>query len=132
MSTVSPVSVQVALADDHGLFREGLRALLESRPGLQVVCEADNGQELLECLDRGARPDVVLLDMQMPVLDGLQTMRLLRGQYPAVRVIILSMHQDAGLVRLLLAEGAHGYLPKTAPIELVHRTILEAVEEVRR
>ena len=118
--------VRLAIVDDHILFRKGLRALLSGYEGIEVVCEAGNGQELLECLDQGACPDVVLMDMQMPVLDGLQTTRLLRTQFPEVRVVIISMHDDPSLVGNMLAEGAHSYLVKNSSPEEVRNAVLAA------
>ena len=122
---VSP-PVRLAIVDDHILFRKGLRALLDSYAGIEVVCEAGNGQELLECLDGGLRPEVALMDMQMPILDGLQTTRLLRIQFPEVQVVIISMHDDPSLVSNVLAEGAHSYLVKNSSPEEVRRAVLAA------
>ena len=118
--------VRLAIVDDHILFRKGLRALLSGYAGIEVVCEAANGQELLELLDQGSVPDVVLMDMQMPVLDGLQTTRLLRIQFPAVRVVIISMHDDPSLVNTVLTEGAHSYLVKNTSPEEMRRAVLAA------
>ncbi|GAA4370880.1 hypothetical protein GCM10023185_45780 [Hymenobacter saemangeumensis] len=118
--------VRLAIVDDHILFRKGLRALLSGYAGIEVVCEAGNGQELLECLDQGIRPDVALMDMQMPVLDGLQTTRLLRMQFPSVRVVIISMHDDPSLVSTVLAEGAHSYLVKNTSPEEMRGAVLAA------
>ncbi|WP_044512481.1 response regulator transcription factor [Hymenobacter sp. DG25B] len=114
-----PVSlIRLALADDHVLFRKGLRALLSSFPNVEIVAEAGDGQELLELIDQlPTPPQVVLMDLQMPVLDGLQTTRLLRVQYPRVRVVIISMHDEPELMEQLVAEGAHGYLLKNASPE---------------
>ena len=122
----APAPVRLAIVDDHILFRKGLRALLSAYPGIAIVGEASNGQELLELLDQGMVADVVLMDMQMPVLDGLQTTRLLRGQYPAVRVVIISMHDDSSLVETVLAEGAHSYLVKNTSPEEVRNAVLAA------
>ena len=106
--SAAPSPVRLAIVDDHILFRKGLRALLSGYAGIEVVCEAGNGQELLELLDQGSRPNVILMDMQMPVLDGLQTTRLLRTQFPDVRVVIISMHDDPSLVSTVLAAAAAG------------------------
>ncbi len=130
MNPVASLPVALALVDDHALFREGVRALLEDPALIHIVGEANNGQELLELLDTGIRPDVVLLDMQMPVLDGLQTTRLLRQQYPNVRVIILSMHDDPALIRLVLADGATAFLSKMVPLAEVRETVLAAAGRV--
>ncbi len=124
--TATAAPVRLAIVDDHILFRKGLRALLDTYPGISIVGEAGNGQELLELLDQGMVADVVLMDMQMPVLDGLQTTRLLRGQYPAVRVVIISMHDDPSLVETVLADGACAYLVKNTSPEEVRNAILAA------
>jgi DNA-binding NarL/FixJ family response regulator len=126
LSEPSTQPVRLAIVDDHILFRKGLRALLGGYAGIEVVCEAGNGQELLECLDQGARPDVALMDMQMPILDGLQTTRLLRTQFPSVRVVIISMHDDPSLVSTVMAEGAHSYLVKNTSPEEMRSAIMAA------
>ena len=120
------IPVRLAIVDDHILFRKGLRALLSGYAGIEVVCEAGNGQELLELLDRGSNPNVILMDMQMPILDGLQTTRLLRTQFPAMRVVIISMHDDPSLVSTVLAEGAHSYLVKNTSPEEMRSAVLAA------
>ncbi|UOQ76275.1 response regulator transcription factor [Hymenobacter sp. 5516J-16] len=120
---MSATTIRLAVVDDHILFRKGLRALISGFPGMEVLFEAGDGQELLERLDQGNMPDVVLMDLQMPVLDGLQTVRLLRAQYPQVRAIIISMHDEPELIDSLRAEGAHGYLLKNASPEEVRGAI---------
>lgn len=116
-------TIHVAVVDDHLLFRKGLRALISGFANMEVLFEAGDGQELLERLDFGVVPDVILMDLQMPVLDGLQTVRLLRVQYPHVRIIIISMHDELELIENLRAEGAHGYLLKNANPEDVRKAI---------
>ena len=118
--------VRLAIVDDHILFRKGLRALLSAYPGIEIAGEAGNGQELLELLDAGMAADVILMDMQMPVLDGLQTTRLLHGQYPAIRIVIISMHDDPSLVQTVLADGASAYLIKNTSPEEVRNAVLAA------
>ena len=105
--------VRVFLVDDHTIMRDGLRSLLADEPRLQVVGEAANGQELLGQLP-AVPTDVVLLDMNMPVLDGLATTRELQQQYPRLRILLLSMLSDEFTIAEVLAAGAHGYVLKNA------------------
>ncbi|MBT2556593.1 response regulator transcription factor [Hymenobacter sp. ISL-91] len=127
---MSPLSIRLAVVDDHILFRKGLRALISGFAGMEVLFEAGDGQELLERLDQGVIPDVILMDLQMPVLDGLQTVRLLRTQYPQVRSIIISMHDEPELIDSLRSEGAHGYLLKNASPEEVLGAIRQVMTTV--
>ncbi|MBC6988425.1 response regulator transcription factor [Hymenobacter sp. BT491] len=122
-------SVRIAVVDDHILFRKGLHALVSGFPSMEVIFEAGDGEELLAHLDHGKVPDVILMDLQMPNLDGLQTTRLLRSQFPHVRVIIISMHDEPELIESLRAEGAHGYLLKNADPEEVHAAILTVIRK---
>jgi DNA-binding NarL/FixJ family response regulator len=119
--------LRVVLADDHTLVRAGLRKLLESISGLEVVGEADDGLALLALAEQ-LQPDLVLMDIGMPRLNGLDaTIRLLKT-WPATRVLILSMHQSEEYVRQALRHGAAGYLLKdAAPTELDL-----AIEAIRR
>ncbi len=103
------------LADDHAILRDGMRALLSTQPNLRVVGEAGNGVELLALLDT-TPADVVLIDMNMPVLDGYATMRELRTRYPEVRVLVLSMLEHENYVLQMLDAGAAGYVLKNAAI----------------
>jgi DNA-binding NarL/FixJ family response regulator len=105
--------VRVFLVDDHAIMRDGLRAVLTAEPRLQVVGEAANGQELLDQLP-SMPTDVVLMDLNMPVLDGLATTLELQQQYPSVRILILSMMTHERTIGELLAAGAHGYVLKNA------------------
>lgn len=119
--------LRVVLADDHLLVRAGLRKLLESMPNLQVVGEADDGLAALALVEQ-LKPDLVLMDIAMPKLNGLEaTIRLLKA-WPTIRVLILSMHQNEEYVRQALRHGAVGYLLKdAAPMELDR-----AIEAIRR
>jgi DNA-binding NarL/FixJ family response regulator len=99
------------IADDHGLVRAGIRALLEKQSKMEVVDEASNGREALALATRH-RPDVVLMDISMPELNGLEVVRQLARDIPQVRCIILSMHADEEHVWQALKAGAAGYLVK--------------------
>jgi DNA-binding NarL/FixJ family response regulator len=106
------------LADDHTLVRAGLRKLLESIPDMEVVGEAGDGLELLELAEK-LQPQMVLMDIAMPGLNGLEATGRLVKTWPGIRVLILSMHQSAEYVRQALRQGAAAYLLKdSAPLEL--------------
>jgi DNA-binding NarL/FixJ family response regulator len=105
--------IRVLLADDHALVRAGLRALLQSMPGVQVVAEANNGREALR-LTEELRPDVVLMDIAMQEMNGLEAAARIAREQPATRVIMLSMHADEAYVVQALRAGASGYLLKNA------------------
>lgn len=112
------VNIRVLLADDHTLFRAGIRSLLQTLPGIELVAEAADGHEALE-LVQAHRPDVALLDIMMPNLNGLDTAARMARDFPRSRVIMLSMNADGDSVLKALRVGAVGYLVKTAdPSEL--------------
>ncbi len=111
MSTISLV-----LADDHLLFRAGLRSMLEHEGELQIIGEAEDGHAAAQLVER-LRPDILLLDISMPGLNGLETMRKLQELQVATRVIILSMHSDRHYVTEAIKAGARGYLLKDSTLE---------------
>lgn len=105
-------TMKILLADDHRMMREGLRALLE-KDGLEVVGEAADGREALE-LTRTLRPDVVVMDISMPGLNGVDATRRILAEVPACKVVALSMNTDRRYVRAMFEAGAAGYLVKNA------------------
>lgn len=108
--------MRIALADDHRIVRSGLRWALESEPGIEVVGEAADGGELLTLLD-GTEVDIVLLDIRMPGMGGLEALPQIRRDYMQTRVVILSMHDDPAFIRAAIEKGASGYLLKSAGME---------------
>lgn len=117
--------INLAIADDHKIFREGLKAILEDQPSFRIVAEAGNGQELIELLPE-RKPEVVLMDIKMPVMDGMQATAFIHEQFPEVKVLALSMyHEDKYIVDMMKA-GASGYILKNAE----PREIIEAVTTV--
>jgi DNA-binding NarL/FixJ family response regulator len=113
------VTIRVVLADDHALVRAGLRALLERTPDIRVIAEAADGREALDLIAQ-LRPDVVLMDVVMPGLNGLEAAERIVRAHRGVRVVVLSMHQTEEYVVRGLQLGAAGYLPKDAAVtELV-------------
>lgn len=105
--------IRLALADDQHLFRKGMALLLRDMADAQVVLECANGEELLAGL-KHTTVDIVLLDLQMPVLDGTETMKRIRSGFPQVKVIILSTHDEDDFIARLMELGANGYMLKTA------------------
>ena len=103
--------LRIILADDHALVRAGIRVLVESIPGVEVIGEAGNGNEALALIERTS-PDIALLDMAMPELNGLGVTEAVAKRFPEVKVIILSMHQSAEFVLHALRAGAVGYIVK--------------------
>lgn len=122
--------MKIALADDETLFRRGVTLILEEMGDAEVVFEVDNGQALLEHLARvPVVPDVVLLDLNMPVLNGVETAKVLQEQYPDLKVIVLSTYFSKVFVLSMLELGAAAYLPKNATPELMQTTVKEVVEK---
>ncbi|HEY5947813.1 MAG TPA: response regulator transcription factor [Kofleriaceae bacterium] len=117
--------MRVLVVDDQTLFRAGLRTLLSTRPEVEVVGEAENGQTALTVAAQ-TRPDVVLMDLKMPILDGVSATRRLRVQLPTCRVVALTTFEDDELVFEVLRAGAVGYLLKDAPIARLIEAILAA------
>ena len=110
--------MRVLLADDHTLVRAGIRRLIESTADMEVVAEAQNGDEVLD-LVATSRPDVALIDLAMPGKNGLEVTAELHAHHPQVRIVIMSMHADLGYVRMALDRGALGFVVKeAAPAEL--------------
>jgi DNA-binding NarL/FixJ family response regulator len=114
------VAVRILIADDHKIFRDGLRSLIENQPGLAVIGEAENGRSALH-LARVHRPDVVIMDISMPDLNGVDATRQMIAALPGVKVIALSIHSDSRYVIGMLRAGASGFLLKDCAFEeLVH------------
>jgi two-component system, NarL family, response regulator DegU len=119
--------IQIAVVDDHSLFRKGMISILQQVPDFEVVMDATNGQEFLDKLPAQVI-DVVLMDLQMPVLDGIKTTEIIRAKHPDVRVLILSMHDEDQFVLHLMEIGANGYLLKDTDPEEVEKAIRKVYE----
>lgn len=104
----------VVLADDHDLVRGGIVALIELLPDVEVIAQASSGEELLALL-AGVEPDLVITDIHMPSMDGLQAVAQIRSENPSLPILVLSMHDSADVVQRAVANGANGYLMKNAP-----------------
>ena len=119
------MTTRLVLADDHGLVRSGIRALLEQMPGVTVAGEAADGLEALQLVEN-LRPELALLNISMPGINGIELAQRIRKHHPHTRVIVLSLHADEEYVRRAFAAGAAGYIVKTAArdeLELAIRAV---------
>ncbi len=121
------MTTAILLADDHCIMREGLRSMLEAQPGFQVVAEADNGRMAVQ-LASERRPDVVIMDISMPDLNGIEATRQILAATPLVHVIALSIHSDRRFVLQMFKAGAAGYLLKNCAFEELTRAIRIVIE----
>jgi DNA-binding NarL/FixJ family response regulator len=118
---------RVFLADDHAIMREGLRLLINMQPDMEVVGEAGNGRAACQQV-RELRPDIVVMDLSMPEMDGMQATEAIKGSCPEVKILILTVHEDEDYLRLLLKKGASGYLIKSAVADDLARAIRRIME----
>ena len=121
------MSIRILIADDHGVLRAGLRALLGSESDLEIVGEAADGEETLRLADAEA-PEVILLDVSMPGMTGIEVTRHLKDLLPDVRVLILTVHEDESLLQEAMQAGAAGYIVKRA----VESELIDAIRAVSR
>ena len=106
--------IKIVLVDDHRLFRSGIASLISDLTGYKIIFEADNGQELIRRISPKFKPDIILLDMNMPVMNGESTAQWLIGHYPEISIIVLSMIDDPEKVLAMIRMGVKGYLLKSA------------------
>ncbi|MDJ0733684.1 MAG: response regulator transcription factor [Nostocaceae cyanobacterium] len=114
--------IRVLLVDDQSIIREGLSSLLEAKPDIEVVGEAENGQQAVEQA-LSLQPDVVLMDVRMPVMDGVAALRSLRQKAPEIKVLILTTFDDDDYINQAIRQGAKGYLLKDTPSEELAQAI---------
>jgi len=120
-------TIRILVVDDHPILRQGLAALLAVEPDMQLVAEASNGREAIE-LFRSVRPEVTLLDVQMPETDGIQALTTIRSEFPAARVVVLTTYAGDALAQRALKAGAQGYVLKG----LLRKELLETIRTVHR
>ena len=116
------MSIRILLADDHKITRQGLRSLLEKQPDLEVVAEAEEGRTAVDLVQELV-PNVVIMDVSMPDLNGMEATRQIVAEFPNVKIIALSMHSDSLFVTEMLRSGASGYLLKDCAFEELERAI---------
>lgn len=119
--------ITIVLAEDQKLMREGIKSLLEDEVHLKVIGEAENGRELLDLLKQ-TQPDIILLDIDMPVMGGKEALEVISKRYPKIKVIMLSMHNDEYIISACMTMGARSYLAKGCDADI----LIETIEAVNR
>jgi DNA-binding NarL/FixJ family response regulator len=120
--------IKVAIADDHKIFRKGVVLSLRPYSNIKFVQEAENGEELLNGI-AVSEPDVVLMDLRMPVKDGIETTKQLSKDFPHIHIIVLSMYEDERFVSHMMENGAQGYLLKNAEPQEIRKAIIDVFEK---
>jgi DNA-binding NarL/FixJ family response regulator len=121
------MNTEILLADDHQIVRDGLKSLIEKQPSMRVVGEASNGRDVVR-LAGELQPDVIILDIGMPELNGIDATRQIKGQYPLIKILALSMQSDSRFVAQMLSVGASGYLLKDCAFEELSRAIRTVID----
>src|SRR5688500_7600833 len=114
--------IKIAIADDYKIFRDGLKVGLLNDDNLEVVLEADNGEDLLSGFDKNL-PDVVIMDLKMPIMDGMEATKIIKKKYTTVKVLVVTMYEDDKFIIHLMENGANGYLLKNADAEEIKKSI---------
>src|SRR5688572_11299536 len=123
-----PDPIKVLIADDHVLYRAGVKTALSTKKDVKIIAEADNGMHLLNML-KMIQPDVILLDIQMPVMDGIGALPEIKKNWPHIKVIMLTMMDDHSMITKLMELGANSYLTKTSDIEIIYEAIKTCYEQ---
>lgn len=119
---MTPRDIKIVFADDHEIFRDGFRLMLTRKPEIILLAEAENGRELVQ-VTRQFQPDVVITDIKMPVMDGIEATRIITGEFPGIGIIGLSMFDEDDLIVDMLEAGAKGYLLKNAGKDQISEAI---------
>ena len=114
--------IKIAIADDYKIYRDGLKVGLAGDDNLEVVLEADNGEDLLNGLET-AKPDVIIMDLKMPIMDGMEATKEVRKRFNAIKVLVVTMYEDDKFIIHLMENGANGYLLKNAEPDEILKSI---------
>jgi DNA-binding NarL/FixJ family response regulator len=120
--------IKVAIADDHKIFRDGVKMSLKDREYLKILWEAEDGKDLMHKL-RIKQPDVLLMDIRMPELDGINAISLIRKEYEAIKIIVLTMYDDQEMITRMMEIGANAYLTKTTDPEEIYQAIITCMND---
>lgn len=126
--TMTAQVIKIAIADDHKIFRDGIRMALKDREYLKILWEAEDGKDLMHKM-KIKEPDVLLMDLRMPHLDGINAISLLRKEHETVKIIILTMYDDQEMITKMMEMGANAYLTKTTDPEEIYQAILTCMND---
>jgi len=121
-------TIKVALADDHKIFRDGIKMAIRSRDYIKILWEAEDGKDMMHKL-RIKVPDVLLMDIRMPEIDGVNAIQLIRKEYEDLKIIILSMYDDQEIITKMMEFGANAFLSKTTEPDEIYKAILTCMNE---
>ncbi|MBL0272326.1 MAG: response regulator transcription factor [Chitinophagaceae bacterium] len=119
--------IKIAIADDYKIYRDGLKVGLSKDDNLEIISEADNGEDLMKLLETNS-PDVIIMDLKMPIMDGMEATKLVRKNYPAIKVLVVTMYEDDKFIIHLMENGANGYLLKNAEPDEIIKSIYAVYE----
>jgi two-component system response regulator DegU len=125
---MSRKKIKVYLAEDHNVVRKGMQRLLSSFEQVEIVKDAANGKELLRLIEED-EPDAVILDVEMPVMGGVETAEIIANHYPCIKMLVLTMHNEAVFINMLMDIGIHGFLSKRAGPEEVEKALQAIIEK---
>ncbi|MEO6610580.1 MAG: response regulator transcription factor [Chitinophagaceae bacterium] len=114
--------IKIAIADDYKIYRDGLKVGLSADDNLEVIGEADNGEDLLKILET-ISPDIIIMDLKMPIMDGMEATKAVRKKYPAIKVLVVTMYEDDKFIIHLMENGANGYLLKNAEPDEIRKSL---------
>lgn len=121
-------TIKIAMADDHKIFRDGIKMALNPKEDLKMIWEAEDGKDLMHKMTI-KRPDLLLMDIRMPEIDGINAIEMLRKEYEGLKIIVLSMYDDQQMISKMMEMGANAYLTKTTDPEEIYEAILTCMNE---
>ena len=123
-----PQQIKVAIADDHKIFRDGIKMALRDRDYLKILWEAEDGKDLMHKM-KLKQPDVLLMDIRMPEIDGVNAIGIIRKEYEEIKIIVLTMYDDQEMITKMMEMGANAYLTKTTEPEEIYQAILTCMND---
>ena len=127
-SSLASAIIKIAIADDHKIFRDGIKMALSPKQNLKMIWEAEDGKDLLHKITI-KKPDVLLMDIRMPEIDGINAIELLRKEYEDLKIIVLTMYDDQQMISKMMEMGANAYLTKTTDPDEIYEAILTCMNE---
>ena len=128
MAITNNYEIKVAMADDHKIFRDGIKMAMSGKNYLKIIWEAEDGKDLMHKM-KIKLPDVLLMDIRMPEMDGVNAISLIRKEYEAVKIIVLTMYDDQEMISRMMEMGANAYLTKTTDPEEIYNAILTCMND---